>query len=191
MKPIKLFFDQIPEFFGEALLSSIRGNRSRIASYLRKKVYNTECLIDTDVVITNKNNFKSGAGSCLYHSCYILNNNGNFSIGNNSHLAAFCYINVCYGNILIGDDVAIGPGTNIIAYSNYYEVGKKVTDSRITQDVKIMNNVFIGANCTILPGTIIHDNVVIGAGSIVKGELAENSVYVGVPSRVIKSGWYE
>lgn len=41
--------------------------------------------------------------------------------------------------------------------------------------------VFIGANCVILPGSIIHENVVIGAGSVVKGEIEENSVYAGLP----------
>jgi galactoside O-acetyltransferase len=144
-------------------------------------------MIDTNVVVTNRKNFRSGHGSCLYHSCYILNTNGTFTIGNDSHLAAFCYANVCHGSISIGDDVAVGPGTKIIAHTNHYEYGKKVTEVRVTKDVTIMNNVFVGANCTILPGTLIRNNVVVGAGSIVKGELEENSIYAGVPCRRIKA----
>ncbi len=101
-------------------------------------------------------------------------------------MGAFCYVNVCYGNLKIGDDVAIGPHTSIIVYSNHYEAGKKVTETRITQDITIGNNVFIGANCTILPGTVIGDDVVIGAGSVVKGNLEESAVYAGAPCRKIK-----
>lgn len=112
-------------------------------------------------------------------------------MGNNSHLGAFCYVNVCYGNVSIGDHVAIGPGTKLIAYSNYYQQGKKVTEEKITKDVIINNNIFIGANCTILPGSIINSNVVIGAGSVVRGTLDANSIYAGVPCKKIKSGWYE
>lgn len=52
--------------------------------------------------------------------------------------------------------------------------------------VKVGNNVFIGRRTTILPGTTIGDNCVIGAGSVVKGNLASNGVYAGVPARLIR-----
>lgn len=51
----------------------------------------------------------------------------------------------------------------------------------------IGNNVFIGFNAIILPGTKIGDNVIVGAGSIVKGSLKSNSVYAGVPVKYICS----
>ncbi len=191
MKPFLCLLYEALDFLWGFFAEIIRGNDSKIASFLRRKMYRTACMIDTNVFIRNKSNFISGPGSCLYHSCYILNNNGKFVIGSSSHLGAFCYVNVCYGNVYIGDYVAIGPGTKIIAYSNHYRFGKKVTDERITKDILINNNVFVGSNCVILPGTIIHHNVVIGAGSIVKGELEENSIYAGIPCKKIKSGWYE
>lgn len=55
----------------------------------------------------------------------------------------------------------------------------------IFHPITIGNNVFIGYGATILPGTIIEDNVIIGAGSIVKGKINANSVYAGVPSKFI------
>lgn len=184
-------FNEIPEFIWRFLIGAISSNDSILASIARRKLYRTSCAIDTNVFITNRVNFKAGYGSCIYHSCYILNTHGKFTIGNHSHLGAMCYVNVCYGNLEIGDYVAIGPGTKMIVYSNHYESGKKVTEVTIIGNVVIGNNVFIGANCTILPGTIVHDNVVIGAGSVVKGEIEGNSVYAGVPCKKIQSGWYE
>lgn len=53
--------------------------------------------------------------------------------------------------------------------------------------IKVGNNVFIGANCLILPGTIIEDNVVVGGGSVVKGLLRKDYVYAGVPAKPIRS----
>ncbi|MBT9314590.1 acyltransferase [Leptothoe spongobia] len=181
----------IIDFFLGFIEAFIRGNHSELAVCLRRIVYKTECFIDTNVLITNKNNFKSGNKSCLYHACYILNTHGTFSIGDNSHLAAFCYVNVCHGTVSIGNDVAIGPGTKVIAYSNHYNFGKKVTEERVIKNIVIKNNVFIGANCTILPGSIINENVVVGAGAIIKGALEANSIYAGVPCKKIKSSWYE
>jgi acetyltransferase-like isoleucine patch superfamily enzyme len=109
-----------------------------------------------------------------------------FSLGKNSHLGAYCYVNVCFGSVQIGDHVAVGPGTKIISYSNHYALGEKVTEKTITADIVIGNNVLIGANCTLLPGSRIHDNVVIGAGAVVKGELAANAIYGGIPCSRIK-----
>ncbi|MFR5992243.1 MAG: acyltransferase [Mediterraneibacter faecis] len=40
------------------------------------------------------------------------------------------------------------------------------------------NNVWIGANVTILKGTKIGDNAVIGANAVVFGNIPENAIYI-------------
>lgn len=52
-------------------------------------------------------------------------------------------------------------------------------------EVKIGNNVFIGYQSCILKGTTIGDNVIIGARSVVKGNIPSNTVWGGVPARQI------
>lgn len=64
---------------------------------------------------------------------------------------------------------------------------KEFEQADIFKKIIIGNNVWIGINVTILSGTKIGDNVIIGAGSIVRGELKPNSVYAGVPVRYICS----
>ncbi len=49
------------------------------------------------------------------------------------------------------------------------------------------NNVFIGNNSILLPGVIIGDNYIIGAGSVVSKNVPENSVVAGNPAKVIMS----
>ncbi len=53
--------------------------------------------------------------------------------------------------------------------------------------VKIGDDVFIGHASIILPGTTIGNKVVIGAGSVVKGNIPDNSVAVGNPAVVVCS----
>lgn len=53
--------------------------------------------------------------------------------------------------------------------------------------VKVGDNVFTGANVTILPGVTIGDNVIIGAGAVVASDIPPDSVVAGVPARVIMS----
>ena len=47
---------------------------------------------------------------------------------------------------------------------------------------RIGKNVWIGANVTILKDSVIGDNCVVGAGSVVKGKYRENTVIAGNPA---------
>lgn len=179
------------DFFVESAYSFLRNNESSLARILRQRLLKTNCYIDSAVVVTNRKNIDFGIDCALYHGTYILNGFGHITMSDRSHLGAFCYANVQYGSLTIGQDVAIGPGTKIIVYSNHYESQRKVTETRLTQDIFIGNNVLIGANCTLLPGTTIMDNTVIGAGTIVKGTLNANAIYAGVPAKQISAAWYD
>lgn len=47
------------------------------------------------------------------------------------------------------------------------------------------DNVFIGANCTILPNVTIGKNSIVGSGSVVTKDIPKNSVVAGNPAKVI------
>ena len=53
-----------------------------------------------------------------------------------------------------------------------------------TAPVIIGKNVWIGENCTILPGVTIGDNAVIGAGSVVTKDIPNDSIAIGNPARI-------
>ena len=79
--------------------------------------------------------------------------------------------------IEIGDNVTIAPRVYILCHDastkntlGYTKIGR----------VRIGNNVFIGANTTILPGVTIGDNVIIGANGVVTKDIPENSVAIGL-----------
>lgn len=188
---LKNIIKQPFNFLWQIIVSLVLINNSKIGWWLRKKIYHTNCSLSTGVVINNRKNFQAGDNVNIFNSCHIINNHGFFSLGNHSHLGLRCLINAYRGQVVIGNHVAVGSGTQIFSYSNHYETGKMVTEVKKTADVLIKNNILIGANCTILPGAIINDNVVVGAGSVVKGELEANSIYAGIPCQKIKSGWYE
>jgi acetyltransferase-like isoleucine patch superfamily enzyme len=181
---------QIRSFMSQMFYGWFKHNTSDIAARIRGKLLKTNAFIDINVTIVNPSHISFGEGCALYYGTYILDTYGSVTFGSRSHLGALCYVNAHNGNLKIGDDVAVGPGTKIIVYSNHYEKGKKVTDIRLTQDIEIGNNVFIGANCTILPGTVIKDNVIVGAGSVIKGTLESNSIYAGIPCKIIRKDWY-
>ena len=50
----------------------------------------------------------------------------------------------------------------------------------------IGRDVWIGGNCTILPGVTIGNNVVVAAGAVVTKDVPDNCVVAGVPAKVIR-----
>jgi len=177
---------ELLRFLTGLLYGVVRNNPSRLAGRIRRWSLRTPCQIDTAVLITRPARFQGRPGSALRHGCHIGNDHGRVSLGAGSHLGAYCHVNAVHGEVRIGDDVAIGPGVMIISYSNAYVPGQAIADSKHTADVVIGDHVFIGANVTVLPGSIIESRVVVGAGAVVKGTLESGGVYVGAPCRRVR-----
>ena len=52
--------------------------------------------------------------------------------------------------------------------------------------VTMGDNVWIGGNCTILPGVTIGNNVVVAAGAVVTKDVPDNCIVGGVPAKKIR-----
>lgn len=88
------------------------------------------------------------------------------------------------GGITIGNHSYLGMNVTIATLNH----GLSGESRKITypKPVVIGNNVWIGSSVTILPGITIGDHSIVGAGSVVTKDVPENSVYAGVPARLIK-----
>jgi len=64
---------------------------------------------------------------------------------------------------------------------------------RVLRPIFVGSNTFIGAKTFICPGSTIGKNCLIGAGSVVRGKIPDNSVAMGNPCTVIckTSEWLE
>ena len=90
--------------------------------------------------------------------------------------------------IQIGDYCFVGHGVTIFD-SDFHAVdpaARMCNAAPRAMPVEIGENVFIGSKCTILKGTVIGKNSVIGAGSVVSGTFPENSLIRGNPAVLIK-----
>lgn len=94
-----------------------------------------------------------------------------------------------YNLIKIGKQVTISFDCVILVHDysivHAARAAKKNVSDIVFKKVEIGNNVFIGARSTILPGTIIGDNCIIGSGAVVKGILEPNYIYAGNPCKKI------
>jgi len=135
-----------------------------------------------------------GEGTTVWQFCVILKG---AKIGNNCNINCQVFIE---NDVVIGNNVTIKPGVQIwdgITLEDNVFIGPNAT---FTNDLKprskqypekflrttIKTGASIGANATILPGIIIGENAMIGAGSVVLKDVPANTVWAGNPAKQIK-----
>ncbi len=96
----------------------------------------------------------------------------------------------------IGNDVWTGHHVYITDQNHGYEdVDLPISQQSMPErSVSIGDGSWLGHGSIVLPGSRIGRHVVVGANSVVTGELPDNSVAVGSPARVVRryepgSGW--
>jgi acetyltransferase-like isoleucine patch superfamily enzyme len=106
-------------------------------------------------------------------------------IGNNTRIHGSCIH--AHERIEIGKNCLIAANCQIIdANGHGTNLSQRIKSQGNTKPVIIGDNVWIGTGCIILPGTKIGNGAVLSAGSVIKGEIPENSVYGGNPAKFIK-----
>lgn len=110
----------------------------------------------------------------------------NIHIGDNFYANFGCVILDC-NLVKIGDNVKFGPNVQVYAATHPIDPKKRISGKEMAYPITINDNVWIGGSSIILPGVIIGNNTVIGAGSIVTKNIPDNVVAVGNPCHVIRS----
>ncbi len=148
-----------------------------------KRCIGKNTIVRKKTQIINSANVNIGDDCILQDFIYIrAGAHGEVIIRNGCMVNSFCRF-FGHGGIEVGEHTQIGPGVTITTTHH------DITDKGLSEDflkVTLGRRVWIGANVTILPGVTIGDNAVIGAGSVVTGDIASNSIAVGVPAKVIK-----
>jgi acetyltransferase-like isoleucine patch superfamily enzyme len=131
-------------------------------------------------------NIKLSSGGRFVHPEEITLGNNVF-VSNNFHISA--------NNLKIGNNIMAGPNL-VIECTNHKSnvVGQsmfEVSYDKICGSVSIEDDVWLGANVTILPNAVISEGTVVGAGSVVTKPLPPYSICLGIPCRPVKRRFSE
>lgn len=129
---------------------------------------------------------KIGRRPVFYHGVWISPGK-NLTVGDDVDFALGVIVSTA-GGVDIGDRVLIGYNTCILSTNHKIpeSKGKIFLSGHSKAEVKIENDVWIGAGCIILPGVTIGEGAVIGAGSVVTKNVEPFTIVGGVPAQKIK-----
>ena len=109
----------------------------------------------------------------------------NISVGENFY--ANHNLVILDGNrVTFGDNVFIGPSCTFSTAGHPIDRARRNKGLEYAHPITVGDDVWFGANVTVLPGVKIGSNVVIGAGSLVNKDIPDNSLALGNPCKVVR-----
>ena len=115
---------------------------------------------------------------------------GDLTIGASTVINSGCVLYTGNG-ITIGNRVAVAANCTFAPVNHAYrDKSRSIREQGFLPSkggITVEDDVWIGANCVLLDGATLRRGCVIGAGSVVRGEVPAYSVNAGQPLRTI--GW--
>lgn len=116
---------------------------------------------------------------------FQCDNGKNIHVGKH-FIANFNVVILDIREVRIGDHCMIGPNTMITTAGHPLSPKRRRNHIGVAKPVVIGDDVWIGGNCTILPGVTIGNNVVVAAGAVVTKDVPDNCVAGGVPAKILR-----
>lgn len=178
-KKFKLWTNGIQQYF-------FKGNITigkKVKFYQKLRLYGSG-----NIIIGDKSSFGWQTGGRYHNGAVELFafDKGVIYIGKDVHTNNN-FVCSARSKIIIEDNVLIGEHVNI-SDTNGHNVDprKRRLGSGTAREITIERNVWIGSNVTILPGTCIGKNSIVGAGSVVQGIFPSDVIIKGNPAIVCK-----
>lgn len=110
----------------------------------------------------------------------MLEGKGNISIGKSCFFNNDCSIN-SLDYISIGDNTIFGENVRLYDHNHRFSnINESIMNQGYnTAPIKIGHDCWIGSNVVILKGVTIGDNVIVGAGCIIKEDIPNNMIVRG------------
>lgn len=113
----------------------------------------------------------------------------NVSLGHHVYINKGCEIITTGSNVKIGNYVVIGPNVTFIGQNHNidnWELPMILDGTYKIGAITICDDVWIGANVTILAGVTVNRGAVLAAGAVITKDVPEYAVVGGVPASLIK-----
>jgi acetyltransferase-like isoleucine patch superfamily enzyme len=130
-----------------------------------------------------------GDNVCILRDTVLETGMGaSITIGDGTYIHPRCQINAYKSSIEIGKCVDIAPNCAFYSYDHGIKAGKWIREQPLTSKgpIVIEDEVWIGVGVIVLSGVRIGKGAVIGAGSVVSGDIPPDSIACGASAKKIR-----
>ncbi|RHM08124.1 sugar O-acetyltransferase [Amedibacillus dolichus] len=124
-------------------------------------------------------------GSFVITAPFYCDYGSNITIGDNFYANHNCTI-LDGAKVTFGNNVFIGPNVVFTTAGHAIDSEQRAKGLEIALPITVGDDVWIGANVSVLPGVSIGSNTIIGAGSVVNKDIPDGVIAAGVPCKVIR-----
>ncbi len=113
---------------------------------------------------------------------------GSLEVGENTWIGQYNNIRTGNASISIGKNCLISQFCSLIGANHKITRGKIIRQSPLDTrkvNIKIGDDVWLGAGSTIMPGVILENGCVVGANSVITKSIPGDEIWAGVPARKI------
>jgi acetyltransferase-like isoleucine patch superfamily enzyme len=187
MKPIQKILYRLYQRFYKGLAIRLCVVFGRIKLWLEGVNYGKGLSVEGNVSTDDGSKILLGDYVKLGKDIYLGTwSRGKITVGNNSYIGRWSII-LAYESVSIGNDCLIAPGCHITDVNHGTASGELMRKQPlVSKPIRIGNNVWIGAGCSILPGVTIGDGAVVGARAVVTHDVPANAVVAGIPAKIIR-----
>jgi acetyltransferase-like isoleucine patch superfamily enzyme len=112
------------------------------------------------------------------------------TIGDHSFVGHDCCFHVARG-IRVGTHCLLAGGSRFYDTDGHPLDARRRRHERISpdqaQEIRLGDDVWVGAGCTVLKGVTIGNRAIVGAGSVVTRDVPADTIVAGNPARVLRS----
>jgi acetyltransferase-like isoleucine patch superfamily enzyme len=138
------------------------------------------------ISVTDGGRLELGPGVTIGSQCVIVAQNGTVRIGAHAFIGHGCTI-VAKQRIDVGAHALIAEYVTIRDHDHVVDGSQRITDAGfVTAPIMLGEGSWIGAKASVLRGSRIGAGAIVGAHALVKSDVPDRAIAVGIPARVVR-----
>lgn len=168
----------------------VAGARMRVHAYRLAggRHIDPKCLFERGVRVDRPWRVRMGERCVIQRDVWLSvgSSSGILEVGDHTFMGRGVEIEVSL-RVRIGHGGLIAPGVYITDHNHQTTLGDAMFERPCSAaPVDIGEDVWIGANCVILPGVTIGDGAIVAAGAVVNRDVPPRAIVGGVPARLLR-----
>jgi len=148
-------------------------------------VIDDNCVLDAKGI--DNEGITIGSGVFIGRNTILSCKNGDIILGDGVNIGFNCEIFTA-SRVVLGDNILLAAYVYLIGGDHDFSRTDVpvIQQGRGSKGIQLLDNVWLGAGAKVLDGSTIGRDAIIGTAAVVRGDIPDYSIAVGIPARVVR-----